>query len=430
LSEEECLMKLLGLEAVQNATYYLSRYRQVEEFGADLYVLNGLGDPDFWPADRYRIVGSKHIDDIIAAARAWHAIEHFDGVFTFSESGVVAVAAVTEALGLPGVGVQTARTSRNKLLMRQAHERSDIPRPSFRLVPDLPSALATAEEFGYPVILKPTLGAASNFVFRLDSPDDLRLRFPQALAGMNQMTWFTMEPDGIDPGPHGLLIESFLAGPEVLIEALAWDDEVYLGSIVDRVTVEGDTFDDDVHHAPTSLDPDQVAAVHRTVTAAAHAQGIRRSAMHAEIRFHQGAPHLLEIAIRPGGGGLDYFARVSAGYCPIRATMDVARGVRPEVTHYRPTGVHTAGTCLICGPGQIDEIVVPDSVTGSDRVFFFKITAKPGDVIRRPPYGNNILGFLCTTGTSFDDAMQTAYKLADQIEVRLSPVAHHDDDER
>ena len=413
-------MKLLGLEAVQNATYYLSRYRQVEEFGADLYVMNGLGDPDFWPADRYRLVGSKHIDDIIAAARSWHAVERFDGVLTYSESGVIAVAAVAEALGLPGVGVETARTSRNKLLMRQAHERAGIPRPQFRLVPDLPAALETAEEFGYPVILKPTLGAASNFVFRLDGPDDLRLRYPQALAGMQRMSWYTMEPEGLDLGPHGLLLESFLEGPEMLIEALAWDDEVYLGSIVDRVTVEGDTFDDDVHHAPTALDADRLAAVHRAVTAAAHAQGIRRSAMHAEIRFHHGEPHLLEIAIRPGGGGLDYFARISAGYCPIRATMDVARGVRPDVTHYRPTGVHTAGTCLISGPGRIEEITVPASVANSDKVFFLKITAQPGDVIRRPPYGNNILGFLCTTGSSFDDAMQAAYQLAERIEVRLS----------
>src|SRR5690242_12843521 len=107
-------MKLLALEAVQNATYYLSRYRQIEDYGADLFVLNGLGEPDYWPAGRYRIAGSKHIDDITTVAKAWHAEQNFDGVLTFSESAVVTVAAVAEALGLPGVGVDAARTSRNK----------------------------------------------------------------------------------------------------------------------------------------------------------------------------------------------------------------------------------------------------------------------------------------------------------------------------
>lgn len=414
-------MKLLGLEAVQNKTYYQSRYRQVADFGADMFVLNGLGTEDFWPAGRYRIAGSKHIDDIVAAARAWHAEERFDGVLTFSESAVMTVAIVAEALGLPGVDVDAARMSRNKLLMRQAHERGDVPRPQFQLVPDLDTALEAAWEFGYPVILKPTLGGASNFVFRVDSPEEMRLRFPQAHDGIQQMGWFTMEADGVDIGPHGLLVESFLDGREFLTESLAWDDEVYLGSIVDRVTIEGGTFDDDVHQAPTSLSADQVAAVQRTIKAAAHAQGIRRSVMHAEVRFHHGEPHILEIAVRPGGGGLDYFARISAGYSPIQVLMDVARGVRPQVSHYHPTDVHTAGTCLISGPGRIEEITVPAEVSESDRVFFFKVTAKPGDVIKRPPYGNNILGFLCTTGDSFDDALKTAYELAEQIEVRMSP---------
>jgi hypothetical protein len=413
-------MKLLGLEAVQNASYYLSRYRQIEEFGADLYVLNGLGDPGFWPSQRYRIVGSKHIDDIIAAARSWHATEHFDGVLTFSESAVVAVAMVADALGLPGVGAEAARTSRNKLLMRRAHERAGVPRPRFRLVPDLPTVLAAAEEFGYPVIIKPTLGAASNFVFRVDGPDELRLRFGQAFDGMQQMSWFTMGADGADHGPSGLLIESFLDGPEYLTEALAWDDEVYLGSIVDRITVEGDTFDDDAHHAPTSLSEDQIAAVHRVITAAAHAQGIRRSAMHAEVRFHQGEPHILEIAVRPGGGGLDLYARMCAGYSPIEVMMDVARGVRPQVSHYRPTSVHCAGICLISGPGRVEEINVPDSVASDDRVFFLKITASPGDVIKRPPLGNNILGFLGCTGTSLEDCIQATYELVERIDVRMS----------
>jgi hypothetical protein len=142
--------------------------------------------------------------------------------------------------------------------------------------------------------------------------------------------------------------------------------------------------------------------------------------MHAEVRFHQGTPHLLEIAVRPGGGGLDYFARISAGYSPIEVLIDVARGVRPRVGHYRPTGVHTAGTCLVTGPGRIAQIVVPDAVSESDRVFFFKITAKPGDLIRRPPDGNNILGFLCTTGDSYADAMAAAGALAAQIQVRMA----------
>ncbi|CCK28610.1 ATP-dependent carboxylate-amine ligase domain protein ATP-grasp [Streptomyces davaonensis JCM 4913] len=413
-------MKLLAIEAIQYGTYYRSRYEQVVELGVDVHVLNGVGTDGFWPEDRYRVVGSRHIDDIIAAAREWHAQEDFDGVFTFSEFSVVPVAHVAEALGLPTIGVEAARTSRNKLLMRQAHEEHKAPHPRFRYVSTVDEAVAAAEDFGYPVILKPTLGAASSFVFRLDDAEELRERFETADRGIVEASLFQMEADGVDVGPSGLLIESFLDGSEYLIEAVAWDGEVYLGSVVDRVTVEGATFDDDVHHAPTSLSESQLARVHQAVTAAAHAQGLKQATMHAEVRFHGDEPYILEIAARPGGGGLDHMARLSAGYCPIRATAAVAAGQWPEVTHYTPTGTHTAAMCLICGPGHIEAITVPEEVEESDRLFFFKVTAKPGDLIKRPPEGNSILGFLGATGTSFDDAMNTATDLATKIEVSLS----------
>jgi biotin carboxylase len=413
-------MKLLAVEARQNSTYYHSRYVQVRDFGADLFVLNGIGEEGYWADGRYRIAGSQKIDDIIAAAKAWHAAEDFAGVFTFSESGVMTVAAVTEALGLPGVGLDAARKSRNKLLMRQAYERAGVPHPRYRFVTSLAEAKATAAEFGYPAVLKPTLGAASNFVFRIDDPAEMELRYRDAIEGMQRMSWYLMEAEGMDLGPYGLLVESFLDGHEHLFEALAWDDEVYLGSVVDRVTAEGDTFDDDVHRAPTRLSQAQLARVHRIITDAAHAQGLRRSAMHAEVRFHRGEPYVVEIAIRPGGGGLDLVAQVTADYSPIEAVMDVARGVKPRVRHYQPTGVHMMGTCLICDAGQLEYVRVPAEVSDAEQTLMAKITAHPGDIIRRPPNGNNILGFLIVTGTSDEDAQRRLEDFADTIDVKLA----------
>jgi biotin carboxylase len=413
-------VKLLAIETRQYLSYYASRYRQVEALGVDLFVLNGEGTDDFWPADRYRLVGSKQVDLIVAAARSWHGEHRFDGVITFSESAVITVAAVAEALGLPGIGVEAAIRSRNKLLMRQAYERGGVPIPRYRFVPTVDDALAAAEEFGFPVIVKPTMGAGSHFVFRVDDPDELIERYEQAAKGIAGMFWATSEVDGLDLGPQGLLVESFLDGREVLMEALAWDDEVYLGSVVDRITVEGGTYDDDVHHAPTSLSPAELVKVHQAVKAAVRAQGLRRSVMHAEVRFHRGEPHLLEIAARVGGGGLDMIARITADYDPIAAVVDVGLGIHPTVRHFTPTGVHITAMCLICAEGVVDHVEVPREVSESDRVFLLKITARPGDLIKRPPNGNTILGFLGTTGTSMDDAFSTMNEFADRIKVTFA----------
>jgi biotin carboxylase len=413
-------VKLLTIETKQYLSYYISRYQQVEAFGVDLYVLNGEGTEDFWPAERYRLVGSKNIGDIVREAKQWHAEQHFDGVITFSESAVITVAVVADALGLPGISPQAAVRSRNKFLMRTAYAEAGVPVPRFALVPTLDDALRTAEEYAYPVIIKPTLGAGSHFVFRVDNADELRVRYAQAAQGARSLFWVASEADGVDLGPQDLLMESFLDGREYLIEALAWDDEVYLGSVVDRITVEGATFDDDVHHAPTSLPAEELAKVHRVVKAAAHAQGLRRSVMHAEVRYHRGEPHLLEIAARVGGGGLDMIARITAGYDPIRAVVDIGRGVRPDVRHYQPTGTHITAMCLISDAGVVERVDVPDEVRESDRVFLLKITARPGDVIKRPPNGNTILGFLGTTGASEKEAFDLMTEYASRIKVTFA----------
>jgi biotin carboxylase len=413
-------MKLLTIETRQYLSYYISRYRQVEALGVDLYVLNGEGTPDFWPAERYRLVGSKHVDDLVAEARAWHEQEQFDGVITFSESAVVAVAAVADALGLPGIGVEAARCSRNKYLMRQAYERAGAPVPGYRLAPELDDALAAAQEFGYPVILKPTMGAGSNFVFKVDNAEEMQERFEQASKGVQEMFWVVSEADGIDLGPQGLMVESFLDGREYLIEAVSWDGELFLGSVVDRITAEGGTFDDDVHGAPTSLGPVELVGVHAAVEAAARGQGLRRSVMHAEVRFHQGRPYLLEIAARVGGGGLDEIARLTAAHDPIKAVVDIALGRRPQVRHYQPTGTHLTAMCLISDAGVVEHVDVPAEVSESDKVFLLKITARPGDLIKRPPDGNTILGFLGTTGTSQADALATMNRFAERITVTFA----------
>jgi biotin carboxylase len=432
-------MRLLAVEASQNGTYSRSRYQRAEELGADLHVLNGLGSPDFWPARRYRVAGSKKVGDIVEAARQWQESTRFDGVLTFAESALIATAAVADALELPGIGVHAARTSRNKLLMHQAHERAGAPTARYRYAPSLADGLAAAGEFGYPVVIKPALGAASNFVFRVGTPAEFSRHYQQAASGAPTMSWVKMEADGVDLGPEGLLVESFLDGSEHLIEALVWDGEVSLGSIVDRIETGGTygggtyggrtggtgaavtTFEDNTHQAPTGLSQAQIAQARAAITAAAAGQGLRRSVLHVEVRFHRGLPHILEVTPRPGGGGLEHMARVSAGYCPITAHLLVARGQHPELRDYRPTGVYTAARALLCQAGRITGIAVPPDVSDARELLFLRVIAAPGDLIRRPPDGNGIVGFLGATGTSHEDAMNAAARLSSRISITVTP---------
>jgi hypothetical protein len=118
-----------------------------------------------------------------------------------------------------------------------------------------------------------------------------------------------------------------------------------------------------------------------------------------------------------GGGGLETIAQLTADHDPIEATVDVSLGRKPKVRHFQPTGTHITAMCLISEAGYVDEVIVPEEVSDSDKVFLLKITAKPGDKIKRPPEGNTIIGFLGTKGDSFEDAFNTMNDFASKIRV-------------
>ncbi|PAJ86383.1 ATP-grasp domain-containing protein [Burkholderia ubonensis] len=408
-------MKLLAIEVSQFGSYFEPRYERIEQDGSEVYVLSGNAESDHWKEGRLCVAGSKSFEDLIEAAKSLHVAQRFDGVFTFAESSVIAAAAIAEALDLPSIGVDAATRCRNKYYMRQEHARLGAPHPAFALVPTLDAALSAASQIGYPVILKPTLGAGSQFVYKIHDAEELQTLYPKALNGIQSMSHIANEGQPETRGPHSLLLEGFLDGREFLIEAYIWDGETVLGSIVDRVTLEGNHFDDDVHHAPTDLTPEQIKQVHDAVHQGAVAQGLRRSVMHAEIRFHEGKPYILEIAARPGGGGLDFMARLSAGYCPLRATIDIARGKRPEHSAYAPTSKDTFALCLIPDEGEIASIAVPQEILDDPSVFLLKMVVSAGSTIRRPPNGNDIGGFLGVYGAGRNETEIKAKRYAAAI---------------
>jgi hypothetical protein len=98
----------------------------------------------------------------------------------------------------------------------------------------------------------------------------------------------------------------------------------------------------------------------------------------------------------------------------------VACGRRPETRGYRPSGVYTAARALLCEAGEVTAIEVPVDVSEAAELLFCRLVVAPGDVIRRPPDGNGILGFIGAMGSSHQDAMSNATRLAGKISVTLA----------
>ena len=97
-----------------------------------------------------------------------------DGVLTVSaDRAVPVVAAVAEALGLPGIGVDTAHLMTHKVAMRRRLAEAGVPQPRFAAVRTLSERRRAADEVGFPAVLKPADSGGQRGVFRVESLDDI-----------------------------------------------------------------------------------------------------------------------------------------------------------------------------------------------------------------------------------------------------------------
>lgn len=415
--------RILFIEAVQYGTYYADRYAHIRKLGYDVHVLYGTGTLEGRDGSHHRVAGGRGIETLTAAAAGWHRETPFDGITTLSEPSVLATAEIAAALGLSYPSLGAALMSRDKFAMRCAHRGLGVPHPDFIGLREI-GDLAAWPEGAFPAIVKPAMGSASSFVFRADTPEELRRYAQIVLDNARTMAVARLEAEMPLRDAPSVVVERFLDGSEHLVEGYVYNGCFTLGSLVDRITLEGATFDDDVHHAPSRLSPDDQRRVSEVIGLACAAQKIDMVTVHAEVRFHEARPYIVEIAIRPGGGGLNLMAAESFGYDPLDMVARLALGQTPGPRPEGPTGIHTAAACLMGNEGRITAIEGAEALHDDPSVFFFKLVAGVGTELLRPPRGNSIVGFLGVRGTSYADVVETLNRKSAELRVAVEELDH------
>ncbi|MFM0592901.1 ATP-grasp domain-containing protein [Paraburkholderia dilworthii] len=414
--------KLLVVEVDPSGECKNTQYRSFIEKGYALYFLIAAEKHAHLYRPNVRVAPGRTAQDFVDEAAKWHESEQFDGVVTLTEFSVIATSLIASRLGKPGLGDAAGLACRNKFFMRQAHEKGGVNHPAFSLAHDEHAAADFADRIGYPVVIKPTLGGGSEHIYKIASREQMLAVFPKALEGISIHSFSDSEPQIADRGPNGILVEAYLNGNEHSLEAWVWDGEVTIGAIGDRLSPEGNLFDNDIYTMPTRLDAGQIEAIRELVEKAAKAQGIVRGTLHPEIRYHNGTPYLVEMGARAGGGPISHMTRAAYGYCPVQASFDMALGIKPVQPALQPTGRVVLAIAMICDEGRIQHISVPPEAERSPELIYFKIFLSPGDINLRPPHGNILLGQICATGNTLEQAYRHADSIYKRVVVTLAAI--------
>lgn len=227
-----------------------------------------------------------------------------DAVLAAEDDGALLAAHAAAALGLPANTPDSAANARFKHLLRRRLAEAGVEGPTFRVasVHDDPARIAA--NVPYPCVVKPVFLAASRGVIRADEQGEL-------IAAFRRVARLLSDPEIAQRGGDAarvILIEEYVAGPEVALEGLLTDGQLDLLALFDKPDpLEGPFFEETIYVTPSRLPAGVQDSIRATTTQAARALGLTTGPVHAELRWTVAGPVLLEIAPRSIGG---YCSRV------------------------------------------------------------------------------------------------------------------------
>ncbi|PYC83182.1 hypothetical protein C7C46_09250 [Streptomyces tateyamensis] len=241
------------------------------------------------------------------------------GLYTWDELSLIATAEVAEQLGLPHMSAAAARACRDKFTTRTLLDAAGLPGVRHRLVHSAAEAEQAAAEIGFPLVLKPR-GLAGSLGVTV-------VREAQRFADAYRLAAGTVM--GPLDAADGVLVEEFLAGPEISIDSLVVAGEAE-PVFVARKRLGFDPACEEVGHlvGPWRQEP-WAGPVEELVKAAHRALGIAQGTTHTELRLTADGPRLIELNGRLGGDLIPRVGALATGIDLPLAGAALAFGERP-----------------------------------------------------------------------------------------------------
>jgi biotin carboxylase len=369
--------------------------------------------PGLASADVAEVVDFTSVAEVVDVARRVGV----DGVLTVSaDRAVPVVAAVAEALGLPGIGTKTAHLLTHKRAMRDRLGSSGLPQPpyaSLRSGADVDAALAAV---GFPAVLKPVDSGGQRAVFRIESREELERDLPEAI---------------VESPTDEALLEGFVDGVEMNGIVIARGGVPSSITLSDRLRPPGIGFGVGwIHVYPPSIPPEQLRLAEEVAEESVRALGLRDAIAFPQlIASPDGRVAVVEVAARIPGGQMADLVRHAVGVDLVEVALRQALGEEvpddvalPRFTQSLAIRFFTAQP----GPlptGRVTRIGSLDAVLASEGVVQADTYLQVGETIRPVRRDGDRRGYVIAVGDSPDEALGRAEAAATKLQVEVEAAA-------
>ncbi|MGN9759904.1 ATP-grasp domain-containing protein [Streptomyces sp. SD31] len=339
-----------------------------------------LFDPEAPTWQTPYIVGSTVLDVFdpavsVPAARELAAHTPVRGVYCYHEAGILAAAHVAAELGVPGPTPEAVAAVRDKGATRDVLARAGIRQPEVARVTTEEEAEKAAARIGFPLVAKPRGLGASQGVVKVSAREDLAEALK--IAGSATQAGMVNHAD--------VLVEEFLTGPEISVDAAVFDGE-YLPYLIGHKQLGGEPYFEETGHTVIADDPLFADEDLWKMLAEAHqALGWSHGMTHTEVKLTPDGPVIVEVNGRLGGDLIPYLGRIANGIDSGQVQADVTLGVRPRLDRSRNA---TVAIRFLCPPASCTVRRLAMPAADPDAGLYESVPlVEPGTRLLMPPEG-------------------------------------------
>ena len=349
-------------------------------------------------------VSTRNINLTVNTAKQFHRACPLDGVMTVGTDASQTVAAVADALNLPGIPFEVAERATDKIKMRQVLKEKGVPVPDFRPIWTLEECQQAIQDMPLPLVIKPCDNMGARGVRKIERLDDLISAFREAKEASIS---------------GKLILEEFMEGPELSLDALVFEGSIHITGVADRIIERAPYFVEIGHTLPSALPEKQQSRAVAVFKQAIFALGIDIGAAKGDIKITPEGPKIVEIAARLSGGWMSaYTYPLSTGVNLYKAAIQIALGETP--TDLKPkTSLVSAERSLLPPPGKILSIQGVEEARKIKGVKEIILMKEAGDMAEEPRSNLGKVGYVITVGKTREEAIRINYLARETLKIEI-----------
>jgi isopentenyl diphosphate isomerase/L-lactate dehydrogenase-like FMN-dependent dehydrogenase/biotin carboxylase len=352
--------------------------------------------PGFQLANSKILMSTKDIEGMVREAKRFTETEPIHAVITAGTDASMTVAAVANALGLPGIRFKDAEAASNKIKMRKRLKEFQVPIPDFAPIWNIQDARDALDFLKFPLVMKPADNMGARGVIKVSNREELHSAFKHAKK---------YSPTG------EMILEEYMEGPEVSVDAITWNGNYRITGLADRIIEREPYFIEVGHTMPSFHSPEIQIEIERIMFLGMKALGITTGAGKGDIKVTPSGVKVGEIAARLSGGFMSaYTYPLSSGINLNRAAILIALGEEPDDLEEKWKKVSIERS-ILASPGKLVSISGVEEAKDLEGVSEIFIQNKVGDIISDPTNNIEKSGHVIITTSSLNECEEIFEKV-------------------